>query len=139
LRQRVSRPAIFTLSAILLMYFFGLLLSGCASADVPPSAENPKVACIAKSPFLPLQKQTHTGNRILPEVVYVIGETPATDGQRWMVIRGVYIAAKCRGELLSDFRSCEWVPFEKTEIQFHGCGPDAMAHQQIAAAGMVEE
>jgi hypothetical protein len=128
------RPPIFVLAFCVLLYLFGLLLSSCAT-PVPASPDSPKVACIAKSPFAAAQgKPGPNGGRLLPEVVRVIGVTSMEDGERWKVVRGTYIAAKCRGELVNDFSSCEWVPFDRDQIQFVGCGKEADSIRQIALA-----
>lgn len=109
-----------------LVYLTALLLPvRCSSVPVEPSPENPRVACIAKTPFAPFQKASPNGSRLLPEIVRVIGKTSPEDGERWKVVRGIYFADKCAGELVNDLDSCEWLPFAQAEIQFVGCGPEA--------------
>lgn len=94
----------------------GALLTGVARCAMTalllpdPTPEHPRVGCIADSPFESRQKHTVEGNRILPEMVRVIGVTSAEDGERWKVLRA--------GE--RDPRA--WQPWEKSRIQFYGCG-----------------
>jgi hypothetical protein len=110
-------------------------LSGCAtSAHGPrpdPTPDAPWIGCIAKSPFPAMQKHTPGGSRLLPEIVRIIGLTPIEDGERLMVIRGVYTPAKCRGDLLWNRTSCDWQPFAREEVQTRGCGPEASAYDRM--------
>jgi hypothetical protein len=73
------------------------------------------------------------GGRLLPEIVRVIGVTPFEDQERWMVVRGTYIAANCRGEALKDRSKCEWVPYPREAIKFVGCGPEAAGYATSAS------
>ena len=97
-------------------------LAGCSSLPpLPrdPTPERPIVACIADSPFAPKQKLSATGNRLLPEIVRLIGVTPDADGGRWMVLRA------------GEFDPENWQPWEKSRIQTFGCGPEADAMREV--------
>jgi hypothetical protein len=110
-------------------------LSACATSHLAadPTPLHPKIACIADSPLPAAQLSKRTGNRLLPEVVRLIGVTPAEDGERWMVVRGgFYDSAKCAGENLHDRSKCDWQPWPKEKIQTGpGCGPEANAFREL--------
>jgi hypothetical protein len=104
--------------------------TGCTSVRIEPdpTPQDPQVWCIADSPIPAAQLNRRTGNRLLPELVRVIGRTSPEDGERLMVIRGVYVAAKCLGELLWDRQSCDWQPWPVEKLQRGAaCGPEASA------------
>lgn len=111
-----------------------LNLAGCASSHVPtdPTPAHPKIACIADSPLPAAQLSKRTGNRLLPEIVRLIGVTSPEDGERWMVMRGgFYNPAKCAGENIHDRSKCDWQPWPKEKIQTIGCGPEANAFREL--------
>jgi hypothetical protein len=103
----------------------GMLLVAihCATApELVPTPERPTIGCIADSPFIGRQKTSHEGNRLLPEIVRLIGMTSPEDGERWKVLR--------QGEQNPD----NWQPWPKEKIQTgRACGPEADAFREIAA------
>ena len=110
-------------------------LASCTSAPRPdPTPEHPRVGCIADSPFPARQKLSLGGSRLLPEIVRIIGSTSLEDGERWMIVRGgAYSAQACADPW--DRERCEWLPYDKREIQTGGaCGPEADAHRDLMAA-----
>lgn len=119
-----------------LAFFVAILALAARCAVVPPdpTPDRPRVGCIADSPLAPMQRRAPGGARLLPEVVRVIGTTSFEDGERWMVIRGVYIAANCKGANVYDREKCDWQPFAREAIQFHGCGPEAAIAMDLMRA-----
>jgi hypothetical protein len=112
-------------------------IAGCASSRIAsdPTPENPKVACLADSPLPAAQLSKRTGNRLVPEIVRLIGVTSAEDGERWMVVRGgFYDPAKCAGPNVHDRSKCDWQPWPKEKVQTIGCGPEASAFKELQRA-----
>ena len=100
-----------------------LITVQCVTSLRPdPTPERPWVGCIADSPFVPFvprQKLSASGARMLPEVVRVIGTTSIEDGERWKVLRA------------GEFNVKNWQPWAKGKIQFAGCGPEAEAVREV--------
>lgn len=120
LRAALRGGFFFLLAIAALVWVIGL--GGCASAIPPdPTPERPRIACIADSPLPARQISKGSGNRLLPEIVRVIGVTTAEDGERWKVLRA------------GEFDPEKWQPWPKRKIQFHGCGPEAEAVKEVVA------
>jgi hypothetical protein len=120
--RRLKNAALYTGFA-LAVFVYVCALSGCTSTRSEPTPDRPTVACIKPPPFNPA-----TGNRVLPEIVRIIGITSPEDGERYMVIRGTYFPTNCAGDLLKDRDSCPWLPFQKEQILFI-CGREADAYR----------
>lgn len=110
---------------------WALAFARCASGPpiLAPTPEAPVVACIADRPFAMKQLNPGSGGRVLPEPIWLIGETALEDGARWKVIRGTYLRAQCAGDLIDNVDSCPWEPWPKDRIQVGAaaCGPTAAA------------
>ena len=119
-------------SLVLLRILFSVLGCSCASTDTSDirdpydaTPEHSVPACIADSPFPPFQAKTLARDRLLPEMVRIIGSYDGPDGRMLMVIRGVYDSRNCVGEKIKDRRSCDWQPWPIEKVQVWGCGPSA--------------
>jgi hypothetical protein len=108
-----------------------MALSACASTPrhylLVPTPSKPVVACIDRGVS---ETNKRTGNTMIPEAVTIIGVTPELDGERWMVVRGVYDREGCVTDI-NDQDKCAWEPWSKERIRFVRCGPGASAMREV--------
>ena len=111
-----------------------MALSACASTPrhhlLVPTPRKPVIGCIDRGVS---ETNKRTGNTMLPEAVTVIGVTPELDGERWMVVRGVYDREGCITDI-NDQERCAWEPWDRKRIRFVRCGGEAAALREVFSA-----